>query len=309
MGERDFRERGHVWLTPHEEHLAGKLMAHTVSEDIESPSLQAADQVVDSESQEAGLQETGRFFPSKVFLALPAYNEEQALPELFERIGEAFADSEIPYEVIVVDDGSQDDTAKIAAQMSFQMPVHLVQHPTNQGLGTTLRDGLREAVGRAGKRDIIITMDADNTHPPGLIDRMVRQIHEGCDVVIASRFQPGARVVGVPIDRVFLSIGARALFTVLFPTRGIRDYTCGYRAYKASVIRDAFAKYGDDFVGETGFSCMADVLLKLRKQHCLFGEVPLLLRYDQKGGASKMQVFRTIWLTLKMLGRHRVGSQ
>ncbi|KAA1261358.1 Undecaprenyl-phosphate mannosyltransferase [Rubripirellula obstinata] len=250
-----------------------------------------------------------RFRPSKIFMALPAYNEEEALPELLERIGEAFADSNLPYEVIVVDDGSKDDTAKIVSQMSFQMPIHLVQHEVNQGLGVTLRDGLREAVDRAGERDIIVTMDADNTHPPGLINRMVTLVHEGCDVVIASRFQPGARVVGVPIERHFLSVGARALFTLLFPTRGVRDYTSGYRAYKASVIRQGFAEHGDDFVGETGFSCMADVLLKLRKQGVLFGEAPLRLRYDQKGGASKMQVFKTMWLTLKLLGRHRVGTK
>ena len=159
-----------------------------------------------------------RFRASKVLMALPAYNEEVALPELLERIGEAFADSGIPYEVVIVDDGSSDDTAKIASQMSFQMPIHLVQHQQNQGLGITLRDGLREAVDRAGERDIIVTMDADNTHPPGLIDRMVRMIHEGCDVVIASRFEHGARVMGVPIERHFLSIGARVLFTLLFPT-------------------------------------------------------------------------------------------
>ncbi|QDT07950.1 Undecaprenyl-phosphate mannosyltransferase [Rubripirellula lacrimiformis] len=249
-----------------------------------------------------------RFRPVKVFMALPAYNEEEALPELLERIGEAFADNGLPYEVIIVDDGSKDDTAKIAAQMSFQMPIHLVQHEINAGLGVTIRDGLREAVDRAGERDIIVTMDADNTHPPGLINRMVSMIQEGCDVVIASRFQPGARVVGVPIERHFLSIGARILFTVLFPTRGVRDYTSGYRAYRASVIRQAFAEHGDDFVGEKGFSCMADVLLKLREQGVMFGEAPLRLRYDQKGGDSKMQVFKTIWLTLKLLGRHRVGK-
>lgn len=249
-----------------------------------------------------------RFRPSKVFLALPAYNEEEALPELLERVGEAFADSGLPYEVVIVDDGSKDDTAKIAAQMSYQMPVHLVQHEQNQGLGVTLRDGLREVVDRAGERDIIVTMDADNTHPPGLIDQMVRMIHEGCDVVIASRFQPGARVIGVPIERHFLSIGARILFTVMFPTKGVRDYTSGYRAYRASVIQEAFVKYGDDFVAEKGFSCMADVLLKLRKNGAMFGEAPLRLRYDQKGGDSKMQVFKTIWLTLKMLFRNRLGS-
>ena len=54
---------------------------------------------------------------------------------------------------------------------------------------------------------------------------------------------------------------------------------------------------------------MADVLLKLRKQGAVFGEAPLRLRYDQKGGASKMQVFNTIWLTLKLLGRHRIGKK
>ncbi len=252
---------------------------------------------------------THRFCPAKVWMALPAFNEEESLPELLERIGEAFADSGIPYEVIIVDDGSHDDTARIASAMSFQMPIQLIRHEVNQGLGVTLRDGLREAVDRAGDRDIIITMDADNTHPPGLISHMVQMIHEGCDVVIASRFQPGARVVGVPFERHVLSMGARVLFTLLFPTRGVRDYTSGYRAYRTSVLRQAFADHGDNFVGETGFSCMADVLLKLRKQGALFGEAPLRLRYDQKGGESKMKVFRTIWLTLKLLGRHRTGMK
>ncbi|MCS7468263.1 glycosyltransferase [Stieleria sp. ICT_E10.1] len=250
-----------------------------------------------------------RFRPAKVFLALPAYNEQEALPELLERIGESFADTGLPYEVVVVDDGSTDDTAQIVSQLSFQMPLHLVQHQQNQGLGTTIRDALREAVDRAGERDIIVTMDADNTHPPGLIDRMVRMIHEGCDVVIASRFESGGCAVGVPIERHFLSISARLLFTVLFPTRGVRDYTSGFRAYRASVIRQGFADHGDAFVGEKGFSCMADILLKLRKQGVLFGEAPLRLRYDRKGGASKMQVFKTIWLTLKLLTRHRLRGR
>jgi dolichol-phosphate mannosyltransferase len=244
-----------------------------------------------------------RFVPSKVIVTLPAFNEEESLPELLERIGEAFAETGTPYEIIVVDDGSSDETAKIVSQLSFQMPIHLVQHTVNQGLGVTIRDGLREAVDRAGERDIIVTMDADNTHPPGLIERMVQMIHEGCDVVIASRFQPGARVVGVPIERHFLSIGARVLFTLMYPTRGVRDYTSGYRAYRTSVMRQAFAQHGDDLVSERGFSCMAELLLKLRRQGVMFGEAPLRLRYDQKGGDSKMRVLRTIWLTLKLLGR------
>jgi len=246
-----------------------------------------------------------RFRPAKVLVTLPAYNEEESLPELLERIGESFADSGLPYEVVIVNDGSKDATAQIVEQYSLQMPIHLVNHEVNKGLGITIRDGLREAAERADERDIILTMDADNTHPPGLIPQMVQMIHEGCDVVIASRFQSGASVTGVPFNRYILSIGARLLFTVLFPTRGIRDYTSGFRAYRVSVVREAFEIYGDGFVGETGFSCMADILLKLRKQGCVFGEAPLRLRYDLKGGESKMRVFNTIWLTLKLLGRKR----
>jgi len=246
-----------------------------------------------------------RFSPAKIYVTLPAYNEEDSLPELLERIGESFADSFLPYEVIIVNDGSSDQTAVIVEQYALQMPVHLVTHEVNKGLGVTIRDGLREAAERADERDIIVTMDADNTHPPGLIPRMVQMIHEGCDVVIASRFQYGGSVTGVPFNRHILSLGARILFTVMFPTRGVRDYTSGFRAYRVSVIREAFEKYGDDFVGEKGFSCMADVLLKLRQSGCIFDEAPLRLRYDMKGGESKMKVFQTIWLTIKLLFRAR----
>jgi dolichol-phosphate mannosyltransferase len=273
----------------------------TASSEFSLPEFQASPRVKSKQTP------TYPFPPAKVWMALPAYNEEEALPELLERIGETFADSRIPYEIIVVDDGSSDGTAQIVSSMSFQMPIQLVRHAKNQGLGVTLRDGLKEVVEQAGERDIIITMDADNTHPPGLIPRMVQLVHEGCDVVIASRFQPGARVIGVPFGRNILSIGARILFSIMFPTRGVRDYTSGYRAYRTSVVRQAIARYGDNFVGEKGFSCMAEVLLKLRKVGAVFGEVPLVLRYDQKGGLSKMKVLRTIKLTLSLLWRQRLG--
>ncbi|QDV67769.1 Undecaprenyl-phosphate mannosyltransferase [Rosistilla carotiformis] len=244
---------------------------------------------------------------SKVFVVLPAYNEEEALGSLLNNLGEAFADSGWPYEVIVVDDGSQDATAELAGQFGFQMPVHLLKHSQNQGLGPTLRDGLREAAELASARDVILTMDADNTHPAGLIDSMVRRIKEGSDIVIASRFRDGAQVVGVPWNRKFLSVGARLLFSLTFPTQGVRDYTSGFRAYRAEAIQAGFARFGDDLVSETGFSCMADVLLKLRSLNRVFSEVPLILRYDQKGGVSKMKVMRTAILTLQLLFRHRIG--
>ena len=92
---------------------------------LDFPDISAMNQL-ESDPGEAN-HSSVRFSPAKVWLALPAFNEEASLPELLERIGEAFADSRIPYEVVIVDDGSSDDTAKIAASMSFQMPIHLIQ--------------------------------------------------------------------------------------------------------------------------------------------------------------------------------------
>ncbi|MEO1498716.1 MAG: glycosyltransferase family 2 protein [Planctomycetota bacterium] len=245
-------------------------------------------------------------------VALPAYNEAESLEPLLESLHRTLASEDLPHEIVVVDDGSTDDTAAIASRLSFNLPVRLVQHEQNQGLAGALRTGLVDAVEHAAPEDIIITMDSDNTHPAGLIPRMIQMVGEGRDVVIGSRFQNGARVIGVPFDRVLLSIGARLLFQVAFPIRGVRDYTCGFRAYRAGMLAAALNHYGDRFVSEQGFSCMVDVLLKLRRLRIdggpvVMGEAPMILRYDQKGGASKMRVLRTIGQTLSLICRRRVG--
>jgi len=275
----------------------------------DSPGAMSQDRDAGTETIKQDNPQTAGYVPCqhRVLIALPAYNEEEALPKLLTRIGETFAESKYDYEIIVVDDGSQDQTASISEQFALQLPVRIVRHAVNQGLGGTIRDGLQTAVELSGEQDIIVTLDADNTHPPELIPRMLEMIREGHDIVIASRFQRGARVVGVPLNRVLMSIFARLLFTFVFPIKGVRDYTCGFRAYRAGVLRRAFDKYGEHFVSESGFSCMCDVLLKLRDKELLMGEVPLLLRYDHKGGVSKMRVMRTVWKTLKLIVRRRLG--
>ncbi|QDT68384.1 Undecaprenyl-phosphate mannosyltransferase [Planctomycetes bacterium MalM25] len=243
-----------------------------------------------------------------VRVALPAYNEGEALLPLLRSLHATLEGAGLRHEIVVVDDGSQDDTAPIAAQASFSMPVRLVQHEVNQGLAGALRTGLVDAVENASPGDVILTMDSDNTHPAGLIPRMLSLIAEGHDVVIASRFQHGARVIGVPWDRVLLSIAARWVFKIMLPIPGVRDYTCGFRAYRVAPLAAAIEHFGDDFVSEKGFSCMVDVLLKLRRLRVngapiVMGEAPMILRYDQKGGASKMRVLRTVRQTLSLVFR------
>jgi dolichol-phosphate mannosyltransferase len=243
----------------------------------------------------------------KVYVVLPAYNEEARIGFLLSRIDDAMREAALQFEVIVVDDGSTDATLEIVTAAGKKMPIVSKRHEANAGLGATIRDGLVAAAEMANPRDTIVTMDADDTHAPGLILRMVRMISEGCDVVIASRYQPQARVIGVPLVRRAMSRAASTLFRVVFPINGVRDYTCGYRAYRAEVIQNAIGQYGPAFVDEDGFQSMVDILLKLRKMNLVFGEVPLILRYDFKEGASKMKVLRTARKTLSLMVRRRLG--
>jgi dolichol-phosphate mannosyltransferase len=93
--------------------------------------------------------------------------------------------------------------------------------------------------------------------------------------------------------------------------KGIRDYSCGFRAYRATTLRAAYAHYGDKgFVTEQGFACMVEILLQLNRLGGVrFAEVPFILRYDLKPTPTKMNVLRTIQDTLRLALRHRFGGK
>jgi dolichol-phosphate mannosyltransferase len=242
-----------------------------------------------------------------VIVVLPAYNEGEALGRLLERLRlVAVGHFGARLAVIVVDDGSTDGTAELVGRTAG-LGVRLIVHPENRGLSEAIRTGLLAAVEQATDEDVIVTMDADDTHAPGLISRMTMLLEEGNDVVIGSRFAPGGRTLGVPWSRRVLSRGASLLFRLVHPVPGVRDFTCGYRAYQAGLLRQAFTRWGHDFISEAGFSCMVDILLKLHRLGAVMTEAPLVLRYERKVGKSKMDVRRTVVQTLGLLVRRRLG--
>lgn len=241
--------------------------------------------------------------PRRIIVVLPAFNEERDLPQLLDRINLAMGEVGMDFNILLVDDGSTDETYRVAQEWSTRMPLGVKRHEANLGLGATLRDGVEWACQEAKSQDIIVTLDADNTHTPELIVRMSRMIREGHDVVIASRFQPGSRVRGVPFSRRVVSRIGSLVFRVLFPIKDVRDYTCGYRAYRADVLQRVTTE-DPKFFDQDGFQAMVDVLLKLRRDRDLiFGEAPLILRYDFKEGTSKMDVKKTIFDTLRLIAR------
>ena len=242
-----------------------------------------------------------------IIVVLPAYNETSGIGDLLNSFCEAIADEGKPCRLIVVNDGSTDGTGDVVRSFADRIDLEVINHPQNRGLAEAIKTGLIRAAETCADGDTIVTMDADNSHLPGLLFRMVRLIREGNDVVIASRYQRGAKIRGLSLYRQLLSYGAAVVFRASLPMQGVRDYTCGYRAYRAGLLKRAFLEYGDEFISEPGFSCMVDILLKLRKYDPIVEEVPLILRYDQKRSVSKMKVGKTIGQTMKLLVRRRLG--
>lgn len=245
-----------------------------------------------------------------ITVVLPAYNEEEALPPLLESLEKLHKDHLPGLRVLVVDDGSKDATAAVVQErVTSEGWLRLVPHSHNMGLSQAVQTGFGAALEGAQPDDVVITMDADNTHPPDLIPGMLAKLEEGNDVVIASRYRPGAKVYGVPSYRQLFSVGMRLLFQLALPIRGVRDYSCGYRAYRAEALQRAYAHYGEDFITEQGFSCMVEILCQLsRLRPMRFAEVPLILHYDRKPGETKMRVTKTITDTLRLLLRFRFGN-
>lgn len=238
-------------------------------------------------------------------VVLPAYNEAASLPALLDRLAEV-ARSEM-LTVWVVDDGSSDGTAEVAAAGAAGLDVRLVRHPVNLGLGQAVRSGLRAALDSAAQDDIVVVMDADDTHDPALIPLLRAEIAAGADVVVCSRFTDGGADDTAPAFRRLLSRGAATLFRRMVKVNGVHDFTSGFRAYRVTLLERATYHWGERLIEEQGFACMVELLLKLRHCHPVITEVPLKLRYDRKRGPSKLKLRRTIAQYLSLLVRDRLA--
>ena len=223
-----------------------------------------------------------------IWILLPAYNEQRDLPKLIEKLQGSLKGAD--YRLVVVNDGSTDQTGDILAKSKEKLNLDIVEHPINRGLGETERDGFEYIAWKAKAGDFIVRIEGDDTHEPRYLFDLIDKLKEGYDVVNTSRFQPGGGQMGVNAYRAFISRSANLFMRFVFGIRGVSDYSCGYRAYRAEVIRDALAIYGNNLVQlrGLGFTSTLEIIVKLNMLGCRFAEVPFVLRYDQKKGGSKM---------------------
>ncbi len=243
-----------------------------------------------------------------IHVALPAYNEADSLPNLLRRFSSLSDALRSNLRIYVINDGSSDNTSRVAKENSGQLDLSVVEHPENMGLGQAVQTGIRTVTSAAEADDIMVIMDADDTHDPTLILKLAAAIDDGFDIAIASRFVTGGDDSTAPPFRRLLSRGAAYVFRAALPVdRAVRDFTSGYRAYRISVLRRARDHWGERLIEERGFACMVELLLKLRYCKPRIAEVPMYLEYDRKQGASKIKILRTIFQYMKLAIRDRVS--
>ncbi len=184
-----------------------------------------------------------------ISIIVPTYNEKDNIIPLVKRIDRAL--SNYDYEIVFIDDNSSDGTAQIAVALSPRYPVKVIVRKDKKGLASAFVDGLVHVTGRT-----IGVIDADLQHPPEVIPYLLREIQNGKDVVIASRYVEGGACQGWGLTRRIISKGAIFLTHLLLPsTRRISDPGSGFFMFKRQVVANANLR-------PTGYKILLEILME-----------------------------------------------
>jgi dolichol-phosphate mannosyltransferase len=162
-----------------------------------------------------------------VSVVLPTFNEREALSRIHPRLVAALAGRDA--EIVVVDDSSPDGTGELVRTLAASGPYRLVERPTRSGLASAVLDGFQTARG-----DRIVVMDADGSHPPETIGRLLEPLERGeAEFVLASRRAPGGESPGLSGVRRAISYGARCL---AWPLTRVSDPMSGFFAFDRRIL-------------------------------------------------------------------------
>ena len=235
-----------------------------------------------------------------VWLVLPTYDEADNLEALVAAVRRPLPPG---HRILVVDDSSPDGTGQIADRLAAEGDdVEVLHRPVKEGLGPAYLDGFRRAL--AGGADLIVQMDADFSHEPAYLPRLL-DASRRADLVVGSRYVPGGGVTHWGPVRRFIS-RAGSVYARLLLGVPIRDLTGGFKCWR----RDALAAIDLDAIRSRGYAFQVETTYRAIRAGFHVAEVPITFR-ERRVGASKMSrdivaeaVWRIPWLrAAAMAGR------
>ncbi len=230
-----------------------------------------------------------------ISVVVPMKDEEGSLPLLeneLSALAGSLAGRGDRLEVILVDDGSTDGTAAVAEPICARHEDwQLVQHSKNRGFGAGLRTGVAAASG-----DVLVSYDADCAYPAADVLTLLAALDAGADVASATPFADGGAADAGAL-RLLVSRTCSTLYRLVLRgrARGIRTFTCAFRAYRADRLRRTGWR-------ADGFLAAAEIVSRLLLDGARVVEVPSTLR-PRVAGVSKMRVVRVAWAHLGLLAR------
>jgi dolichol-phosphate mannosyltransferase len=223
-----------------------------------------------------------------ISFVFPAYNEAPNLARFPAELFPVLRRLNRPFEVLVVDDGSTDETARVVQSLAGSEPrLRLVRHARNRGLGAAIKTGIRESAG-----DLIVTMDSDLTFAPSLIPALLARFEAGgADVVIGSPALAGFDRA-IPRYRVAMSRAATAAYSLALGQR-ITAVSPIFRLYRSEQVKALT-------LSTDGFDINAEILFKLLQQRRRVAEIPAALT-TRVHGTSKLNYSKEVRRHLRLL--------
>jgi len=215
-------------------------------------------------------------FGLNVLVIIPTYNEAENLRPIVEAVrGQG-------YDVLVVDDGSPDGTGEIADELATaDHGIHVLHRSKKEGLGPAYAAGFQRGLEMGA--EILIEMDADFSHDPEDLPRLVSAINAGADLAIGSRYIAGGGTVGWPWYREAISRGGNAYASLMLGLT-VKDATAGYRAFRDTTIR----KIDPSTCKSSGYGFQVEMAWRTEEAGLSIVEVPIMFK-DREYGESKMR--------------------
>ena len=229
-----------------------------------------------------------------VSLVVPAYREARRLPRTVADILRYVRERDLPWEVRIVDDGSPDDTLRVARDLARDDPRVVVQAEPHRGKGGAVRAGVLATVA-----PIRVMCDADMSMPVEMVPRLLERLEDGVDVAIASREAPGARRIGEPFHRHLMGRAFNGVVRAL-AVHGIDDTQCGFKGFTAEAADRLFRMAVLD-----GFAFDVEILFLAQRAGFRIEEVPIDWTHDPD---SRVRPGRDTRRMLLEIGKIRLNA-